>query len=597
MAKAKKTAEASAAPAPATRRHWAAALLLALVFAGRLLHRAALESPSYDEATYLVYGHALWETGDFRLSIDKPPLVPWVAGLGPKLLGASFDRDDADWKSAGQWIGAPTPWANGLQDYRWRFFLKDLHHNKVPEERLLFWGRAGLILLNAAALLGAFTLAAPLLGAGPALGLVFFASLSPNLLAHAGVVGEDATVASFILLAVLAFLRLLDAPSPESGAVFGALTAAALLSKHSALTLGPAYVLLMGAAWGLGVLPRDREGWKRLLLAFAAAAGALVAVFLVLYLGVNLRFYWLSIHNTLLYQARGQATYCLGTLSPVGFWYYYLVCLGLKVCLPLLVLPAVWLARRSWPKRDAWLTAAFLTPAAVLLGFASHNKIQLGLRYVLPVVPLLAALSAAAAARRPWLGALLGAWMGLASFAAHPHYLAYFNLLGGMEPWRLLSDSNVDWGQDLWALRDYVRASGADEVILSYYGDSLVESVGFPFQDLYSFGVWGDKGHVAAMAPKKELLAVSATNRVGLYLARVTGARPFAWLDARKPEAVLGGSIFVFDVTQDAEAHAQLAKLYAEGGFQGLARREAARAEGLDPSGAALKLVFGAPVH
>ncbi|MBI5597527.1 MAG: glycosyltransferase family 39 protein [Elusimicrobia bacterium] len=576
-----------AAPSPA---HWAAALLLCALFAGRLLHRAAIESPCYDEALYLVYGHSLWETGDFRLSIDKPPLVPWIAGAPAKALGASFDREDEDWRKADLWLNADTPW-NGLHDHRWRFFLKDLHTNKVSEERLLYWSRATLILACSLALLGAFALGALLFGTTAALWLTFFLSMSPNLLAYAGLVGEDGLVAFLCLLSTLALLWTLEAPSPRRGILLGALTAAALLSKHNALTMGPAFLLILAWAGTSGVVPREREAWKRLGLSFAAGAAAAAAVFLAAYLVTDIRFYWLSVKNTLAYQSRGQATYMFGQVSYKGFRSYFLACLALKLSPALLLLPPVWLARRVWTRREAFLTAGILLPAVVLLVIASRNPIQIGLRYILPVVALLAVPAALAAAKRPWLGAALGAWTAVSSLALHPHYLTYFNALGGgpTQGWRRLSDANADWGQDLWLLRDYVRRSGADEVILSYYGATLVDAVGFPFQDLWSFGVWGEKTRLGAPSPKKELLALSATNRTGVYLRRFLGPDPFAWLDARKPEAVLGNSIFVYDVTADADAHARLARLYEKAGAQAYAEREMVRALAIDPSRPALK--------
>lgn len=588
MSRKRPQAAESEQPAPPTPRHWSGALLLAVIFAARLLHGAALKAPSYDEALYLVYGHSLWETGDFRLSIDKPPLVPWVAGALARPLGASFDAQDEDWRKADLWLTAASPWS-GLQDHRWRFFLKDLHRNRLSARRLLFSGRATLILMNTAAVLGAFALAAPLFGAPTALWLVFFLTMCPNLLAHAGLVGEDGAVALFSLLSVMAFLHTLERPTLRRGALLGALTAAALLSKHSALTLGPSFLGLLAIGWISGVVARDRDSLRRLGAAFAVGAGAAGALFLIAYLGANLPFYYLSVKNTLTYQTRGQAAYLFGSVSNTGFPHYYLACLLLKLSPALLLLPPAWIIRRGWTRREVFLTAGVLIPAAFLVAIASANRIQIGLRYALPAVALLAVPAALAAVRRPWLGAGLGLWTALASISAHPDYLAYFNPLAGGEGWRRLSDANVDWGQDLTLLRDFVRKSGADEVILSYYGATLSEAVGFPFQDLWSFGVWGDKPHLGSLAPKKELLAVSATNRVALYLRRVAGAAPFDWLDNRIPAAVLGGSIFVYDITMDADAHARLARLYAGAGLEAPARREAARSFQIDPSGAALK--------
>lgn len=590
MGKGKRAEKPEAAPSAPSRTHWAAAVLLCALFAGRLLHRATIESPCYDEALYLVYGHSLWETGDFRLSIDKPPLAPWIAGAPAKALGASFDGEDEDWKKADLWETADTPW-NGLHDHRWRFFLKDLHTNKVPEARLLFWSRAALVAACTLALLGAFALGARLFGAQAALWLVFFLSMSPNLLAYAGLVGEDGLVSFLCLLSVLSLLWTLESPSPPRGMLLGALTALALLSKHNALTMGPAFLLVLAWAAASGVVPKERAAWGRLGVSFAAGAAAAAAVFLAAYLVTDIRFYWLSVKNTLAYQSRGQATYLFGKVSTTGFKSYFLACLALKLSPALLLLPPVWLARRRWTRREAFLTAGALLPAVALVAVASRNPIQIGLRYVLPAVAFLAVPAALAAVRRPWLGAALAAWTAVSSLSLHPHYLTYFNALGGgpENGWRRLSDANADWGQGLWLLRDYVRRSGADEVVLSYYGATLVDAVGFPFQDLWSFGVWGEKTRLGGASPKKELLAVSATNRSGVYLQRFLGPDPFGWLDSRKPEAVLGNSIFVYDVTADADAHARLAAMYARAGAQAYAEREIQRSLSIDPSGAELK--------
>ncbi len=46
----------------------------------------------------------------------------------------------------------------------------------------------------------------------------------------------------------------------------------------------------------------------------------------------------------------------------------------------------------------------------------------------------------------------------LSSLRVHPHYTSYFNSMsGGPENgWRLLSFSNIDWGQDLGAVKKWI---------------------------------------------------------------------------------------------------------------------------------------------
>jgi hypothetical protein len=64
---------------------------------------------------------------------------------------------------------------------------------------------------------------------------------------------------------------------------------------------------------------------------------------------------------------------------------------------------------------------------------------------------------------------------------AHPDHQAYFNLLAGDHPERVLVDSNLDWGQDLYRLRDTLRARGVrDSVRIAYFGTLSPAAAGVP---------------------------------------------------------------------------------------------------------------------
>jgi len=54
-----------------------------------------------------------------------------------------------------------------------------------------------------------------------------------------------------------------------------------------------------------------------------------------------------------------------------------------------------------------------------------------------------------------------------------------------------------------------------------------------------------------ALRQKKILLAISVTNRLGVYYSPRS---LFSWLDSRRPVRIIGDSIWVYDLTEDREA-------------------------------------------
>jgi hypothetical protein len=131
-----------------------------------------------------------------------------------------------------------------------------------------------------------------------------------------------------------------------------------------------------------------------------------------------------------------------------------------------------------------------------------------------------------------------------------PQQLAYFNeLVGGPgEGYRYLSDSNIDWGQDLRGLKDYVDREGLPAVYLSYFGTAPPEFYGIRYQ---CAPAPTNIGSVPPPTQKplpgtagREVLAISVANLQGVYLSDPTLYR---WVDQRRPVAKVGYSIYVYD--------------------------------------------------
>ena len=132
----------------------------------------------------------------------------------------------------------------------------------------------------------------------------------------------------------------------------------------------------------------------------------------------------------------------------------------------------------------------------------------------------------------------LFAWQAYGVLRIHPFYLAYFNEIangpeGGAE-W--VVDSNLDWGQDLKRLAQFVEANNIQEIYLDYFG----------WADPYYY--LGDKRKWLSScdAPRKGWVAVSASFYQGSFEKPECDYR--RWIPLEKRVASIGYSIYVFHV-------------------------------------------------
>jgi hypothetical protein len=194
-----------------------------------------------------------------------------------------------------------------------------------------------------------------------------------------------------------------------------------------------------------------------------------------------------------------------------------------------------------------------LPPLLLLYVLSFHYGKNYGVRYLLPAFPFLLLIAGRGV---DWLlgrgragsatVAVLLAWQLAASTLTTPHQLAYFNeLAGGPDAARRrLLDSNLDWGQDLGALAQYMKARGMHQICLGYFGhvDPKVYGIDFRFPPT---------------EPAAGRCAISANFLAGLPYGvtyageRVLGVRSgmWSWYDRLRPSARVGRSIYVFDVT------------------------------------------------
>lgn len=503
-------------------------------------------SPTYDEPVHLAAGYTDLVDGRYRLnSMDHPPLGEMWAAL--PLLALRPDK----------FFSHPA-WLDGAVYHYGDLFL---YHNRVPAGRLLGAARAWNLLTLTLLLAACVAAWARRLDGEPAAWAAAAAlGLCVPWLSNAALVTTDSASAALFFCCFCA----LAAPR-RTAAVWilaGAAAGAALAAKFNMILLPPLAALALAAE-----SRADRSRRPRAAHAAAATAAALLVLAAAYRFGAA-GLYPRGLSATLSRLSEGRAAYLLGRHSTEGWWWYFLAAVLVKTPPALLLLGAAGVreALRKPRAQAAWL----LIPPAGYLVAALASKTQIGYRHLLPMYPFLclwAGLGAASLWRRgaPGRAALAAAalWLSGSAVSARAHPLAYFNSLarGGGEAW--LSDSNLDWGQDLPALARELAARGNPPIVLSYFGSGDPAAYGIRYVPLAIVANVERRGNAAVGPEGPTWLAVSETNLVGTYYRDHSA---FDWLRGRAPAAVAGGSIFLYDLSGDAAARSRVAAMLAAAG-------------------------------
>ncbi len=246
-------------------------------------------------------------------------------------------------------------------------------------------------------------------------------------------------------------------------------------------------------------------------------------------------------------ETAGYWVYLDGEMRETGWRTYYLRALLYKVPEGTWLLVALSLVALVAVRRSAagWFDELVLwsLPAVILVSMSLFTDINLGLRYVLAILPYVFISTGKVV---PWCVGLGAPWRRIAgsivagslalTLAAsawiQPSYLSYFNWASGgpdRVPVRLI-DSNLDWGQDLVELQRWWRDNIPDQPIgLAYFGQinpSIFAMRGEPFRWFLPPGrpgtvfrmPWASSPRLIGPAPKLTpgYYAVSATLLYGL---------------------------------------------------------------------------------
>jgi hypothetical protein len=260
-------------------------------------------------------------------------------------------------------------------------------------------------------------------------------------------------------------------------------------------------------------------------------------------------------------QAGSEARLCFldGKFYNGGRWDYFPKAAMYKSPLATIIalVAAAWIgfraARRIWRDQTSrWALVALGIPAGAYAYIAITSNINIGLRHFFPFYPFVF-IGIGLAAARLWqsgtfarvLVSIVGIGLVAETVAAYPNYLNFFDILiGPKNGYSLLSDSNIDWGQDLPALKAWQDKNPDVPLYLDYFGRCDPAAY-----DIKYFNLEGgyEYGPPFVIPDRAGVIAVSATN---LHLAQAYDPPPpwYDFIKGHEPEQVLNGSIYLFRI-------------------------------------------------
>jgi hypothetical protein len=497
-------------------------------------------SHTYDEPAHIAAGIELLERGTFTYEQKHPPLARLATALGPYLLGARLAGTSEPFPE----VGTAILYSSG------RYM------------ELLTAARLGVLPFFILLVIATWVWAWREFGTTAAAVAALLVSTAPTVLAHAGLATTDVPFTALFVVALFAFVLWLERPDGWRSAALGGVVALVVTAKLSALVFLPASFLgAVALRWWC-----ERGRWTPILLipnalrALPLGAAVFVSIVWIIY-GCPadplqpFSQLWAGVQELAEHNARGHYSFFWGEVRDNGWWIFFPTAFLVKTPIPLLLLAGYGCFVLVRKHRSEWRRLVPLASALIILITAMPSRINLGLRHILPIFPLLAIVAGAGVSHllkeKGWpfaRGAAILLLIGQVaiSAAAHPDYLAYFNPLAGSRPERLLAGSDLDWGQDVNRTAAELRAREIRHVAVAMHGSANLQRHGFP--------------PYAELEPHKPVtgwIVVSLTE-----WSINTNTPPFdgyRWLEAFDPVAIIGKTVRLYRIDSDTLSRTTLA--------------------------------------
>ena len=551
------------------------------------------DSPVVDEIPHIGAGYSYVVQHSYQFNPEHPPLAKDLAGLA--LLPLGLNQTAFSGNYAANW---PTD-VNG----QWNFGRALIFQTGNDAITLVRVAKLPMLLFFIISAWIVFIWTRKLFGDKAALLATFLFSFAPTILAHSRLVTTDIALLAGIMVSLYFFVQYLENQSTKNFWLASLALGFGLLTKFSAFLIIP-LLFFLAIIWAYAHQQRlsgiIRLAWKAVLVVifgFVFVVGPVYQLHLLNYSGqkqksdatIILETYgnrqlaepviWASnkpllrpfaqygLGVLMIFQRNvgGNQTFFLGNVYQEAVKAYFPFVYAMKEPIPFLILliVAVMGFFKYFHSREQhfkyWIRNHFSEVALffwLLLYWATsiNANLNIGIRHLIPVYGATAILVAGQISviynhiksKRAYLAfvGVMCAWLLAETVMVFPYYLTYFNqFAGGPTGGHVyVVDSNLDWGQDLKRLADWVDANNIKKLNLDYFGWAD------PYYYLGKKVIWIQNGRYTSARefladnPGGGYIAVSAT----FYQQSIATDKNYGWLSEHKPVIVIGNSIFIW---------------------------------------------------
>lgn len=470
---------------------------------------ARSDSATTDESIHLFAGFTYLTQNDFRLDPEHPPLIKEIAAL-PLLALKPHYILGSEWQRAGNFYYDSWKETRMMSNN----FLYSWGNNP---EALLILARVMMIILTLALGLSVFFYARKLYGINAGIFAAFMILFLPIVIAHGRLINTDIGVTLFSILTIFFWSNFLKKQTLTNFIFSGVFLGLALASKYTAAIFVAIMLILLIIKWLL-----DKKIFIKLIFAYL---GTLIIAFAIIWAAYGFSLTsppppegglsgeinsWSSISMNAKFNQTyeklrpffvpadffkglsligrhvvgGNGAFLLGHNSTIGWWYYFLVAIFFKTPIALFIF--IFFSLYYFKKvrsKDIFDEYVLILSAGIFLAVAMLSRANLGIRHVLPIFPFVIIFASkainaidfknfsfkkSALPTYIFCGAIV--WYLAIGLGSYPNYLAYFNEFSGgsNRGYKLLTDSNLDWGQDVFRIKNYLEKNNIQKPYIVY---------------------------------------------------------------------------------------------------------------------------------
>lgn len=299
-----------------------------------------------------------------------------------------------------------------------------------------------------------------------------------SVTAHAGLATTDMGYTAMFLWSLYQGVQWMQAPTRRNSIILGISLGIMIGTKFSGVAQWPAAMAVIFALQGV---ENRRQGKPFLPIDKTHITSSLYIIpGIVLMLALIYRFSFQplidGINMAQRLSSRGFGVWLYGPLNHHGVWYFFPVVFFFKTPLAFHITSIFGFIRNAveWKRGMAVERLFPFAAGLMILLISTTSNINLGVRHVLPMYPLLA-ITAGYGLHWIWTHgqnrqrALAGAlivWQVVGFAFAYPEHIAYFNELAGDHPEEITLDSDFDWGQAMILLDEATKKHDVSTVFM-----------------------------------------------------------------------------------------------------------------------------------